>query len=158
LGRYAEYFSGLRFTEAGLDVYSSTVDERGIDMLVRYAPGCCLEIQVKGVRSRNLSYVKKATLGNTPREINRRLCRGYCLAFLMFDDGREPDMYLIPGYAWLKPNALLVNNDVGDRSVGPYISICPAKKHQDTLDQYRFSPALLKEIIAVAQRADGRKV
>ncbi len=147
VGRYAEHIATMRFIEAGLEVYTTEVDDRGIDHLVRYAPGRCLEIQVKSVRGRNLTFVEKKHLGATPQECEERLRAGYCMAFFLFEDGKEPDFFLIPGYAWLTPNDLLKDNPVGDKSVGPYLQLEPTKKAQKILDQYRFSAPLLNEII-----------
>jgi hypothetical protein len=73
IGRYAEHLGTMRFIEAGLEVYSTEVDDRGIDHLVRYAPGRCLELQVKAVRNRNLTFVLKKHLGATPEEVEHRL-------------------------------------------------------------------------------------
>ena len=44
--------------EAGLEVYSTEVDDRGIDQRVRYAPGRCMEIQVKAVYESTLTHVE----------------------------------------------------------------------------------------------------
>src|SRR3990170_2253645 len=35
IGKYAEYFVKMEFTQYGFDVYSSEVDDRGIDFVVR---------------------------------------------------------------------------------------------------------------------------
>ena len=147
VGRYAEHLATLRFIEAGLEVYSTEVDDRGIDQLVRYAPGRCLEIQVKAVRNRNLTYFLKSHLGSTPEAIIKRLVNGYCTAFFMFEDGTEPELFLIPGYAWLTPNDLLKDNPVGDKSIGPNFELNPTQKAQPILDNYRFSASLLEQII-----------
>lgn len=153
LGRYAEHLAMMRFVEAGLEVYSTEVDDRGIDCLVRYAPGRCLEVQVKSVRKRGEAFIEKKHLGSTPEEIIHRLRSGYCMAFLPFEDGREPDMYLIPGYAWLEPNSLLKDYKKGDRSVGPNIAVNPVKKNSSLLERYRFSQKLLGEIIEEIRNA-----
>ena len=147
IGRYAEYLATMRFIEAGLEVYTTQVDDRGIDHLVRYAPGRCLEIQVKAVRNRNLTFVLKKHLGSSPEEIEQRLHCGYCMAFFLFEDGSEPDFFLIPGYAWLTSNDLLKDNPEGNKTCGPNFQLNPTKKAQPILDQYRFSTSLLQPII-----------
>lgn len=147
IGRYAEHIATMRFIEAGLEVYTTEVDDRGIDHLIRYAPGRCLEIQVKSVRGRNLTFVEKKHLGKSPEEIELRLRSGYCMAFFLFEDGYEPDCFLIPGYAWLGPNFLLTDNKIGDKLYGPYFQLNPTKKAQAILDQYRFSFDHLQKIL-----------
>lgn len=152
VGRYAEHIATMRFIEAGLEVYTTEVDDRGIDHLIRYAPGRCLEIQVKAVRNRNLTFVEKKHLGTTPEQAAERLRSGYCMAFFLFEDGREPDFFLIPGYAWLAPNDLLKDNPIGDKTYGPYLQLNPTKKAQSILDQYRFTVDLLEQILRRVKR------
>lgn len=50
LGRYAEYFAKMEFASYGLEVFSSEVDDRGIDFIVKDKTGRFLEIQVKSKR------------------------------------------------------------------------------------------------------------
>jgi len=154
VGRYAEHLATMRFIEAGLEVYTTEVDDRGVDLLVRYAPGRCLEIQVKAVRNRNLAFVLKKPLGSTPEEVEKRLRSGYRIAFFLFEDGSEPDFFLIPGYAWLEPNALLKDIPKANKAVGPNFQLSPTKKAQPILDNYRFSTNLLEEI---TRRASGEQ-
>lgn len=146
IGRYAEHLTTMRFLEAGFEVYTTEVDDRGIDQLVRYAPGRFLEIQVKAVRNRNLTFIKKKHLGKSSEEIEQRLKSGYCVAFLLFEDGFEPDLYLIPGYDFLSPNDLLKDSS-GDKSVGPNFEISPTKKAQPILDRYKFTNELIEDIL-----------
>ena len=94
-----------------------------------------------------MTFVERKHLGANPKEVQDRLRSGYCLAFFLFEDGREPDFYLIPGYAWFEPNDLLKDKVVGDKSVGPSLEISPTKKAQSILDQYRFTPQTLQHII-----------
>ncbi len=152
LGRYAEHWAKLRLIEAGYEVYSTEVDDRGIDLLIRIGPGRCLEIQVKAVRKRNLTFIQKKHLGATPAEVEDRLRSGYCMLFMLFADGIEPKVYLIPGYAWLTPNAGIYDNTAGDRQYGPCLEIRPAKKNEPYLEVYRLNelsvPTIIETIIS----------
>lgn len=49
LGRYAEYYAKMEFTSYGFEVYTSEVDDHGVDFVAKY-PGTSTyyEIQVKG--------------------------------------------------------------------------------------------------------------
>lgn len=147
LGRYAEHWAKLRLIEAGYEVYSTEVDDRGIDLLVRIGAGRCLEIQVKAVRNRNLTFIQKKHLGGSPAEIERRLRSGYCMVFMLFEDGVEPEVYLIPGYAWLTPNAGIYDNAAGDRQYGPCLEIRSAKKNQPYLEPYRLDDQSVSVIV-----------
>jgi len=151
LAQYARHWAALRFIECGLEVYSAGVDDRAIDCLVRYAPGRCLEVNVKAVRNRTRAYIEKEHLGSSPERVEKRLRQGYCVAFFMFEDGREPDMFLVPGYAWLEPNPCIVDNTDSDDDVGPRFEINPSENYQATLDKYRFERQLLAGIIRKAQ-------
>lgn len=146
VGRYAEHLTTMRLLEAGFEVFTSEVDDRGIDHLVRYAPGRCLEIQVKAVRNRNLSYIEKKHLGKSEEEVEQRLKSGYCVAFLLFEEGMESNLYLIPGYDFLSPNDLL-REYPADKSVGPNFAISPTKKAQPILDRYKLTNKLLAEFL-----------
>ncbi len=55
LGRYAEYYAKMEFASYGYDVYTSEVDDHGVDFVARNPDdGQYYEIQVKAVR--NLDY------------------------------------------------------------------------------------------------------
>ena len=55
LGRYAEYYAKMEFASYGYDVYTSEVDDHGVDFVARNPnDGEYYEIQVKAVR--NLDY------------------------------------------------------------------------------------------------------
>lgn len=149
VGRYAEYYTQLRFSEAGYDVYSSEVDERGIDVLVRIAPGRCLEIQTKSLRVTKTKYVffGKRALGENPQEIQARLCGGFCISLVLFSDGCEPDLFLIPGKVWLAPDNLFNSRDYVGLKSHPEFGISITKHNRERLEAYRFTPGLLRRIV-----------
>jgi hypothetical protein len=153
LGQYAEHFAKLRFIECGLDAYSAGPNDRAIDCLIRYAPGRCLEVCVKATRNRNRVFIEKALVGTTPDRIATRLRQAFCVAFFLFEDGREPEMYLIPGDAWLEPNPCIVDSDDNDE-LGPCFEINPLQNYESILDKYRFGRQLLAGIIRKAQNPE----
>lgn len=57
LGRYGEYFAKMEFASYGLDVYTSEVDDHGIDFVVKNKLGKFFEIQVKAIRLVKTGYV-----------------------------------------------------------------------------------------------------
>jgi hypothetical protein len=149
LGQYAEHYAKLRFIECGLDAYSAGPNDRAIDCLIRYAPGRCLEVCVRATRNRNRVAIEKALVGSNPERVKARLSQAFCVAFFLFDDGREPEMYLIPGDAWLEPNPCLVDSDEADE-LGPRLEINPLEKYEEILNKYRFGRQLLASIIRKA--------
>jgi hypothetical protein len=151
LGQYAEHFAKLRFIECGLDAYSAGPNDRAIDSFIRYAPGRCLEVCVKASRNRNRVFIEKALLGSNSERIAARLRQSFCVAFFLFEDGREPEMYLIPGDAFLDPNPCLIDNDGAEDELGPRFEINPLQNYESLLEKYRFGRQLLAGLIRKAQ-------
>jgi hypothetical protein len=53
LSRYAEYFVKMEFILYGFDVYTSEVDDRGIDFVLRKGDTRYFDMQVKSIRNLN---------------------------------------------------------------------------------------------------------
>jgi hypothetical protein len=53
VGRFAEYFVKMEFALYAFEVYTSEVDDRGIDFVARHGAGGFFEVQVKSVRESN---------------------------------------------------------------------------------------------------------
>jgi hypothetical protein len=52
-GRYGEYYIILRLLEEGYEIYTSLVDDRGVDLVVKNVNGNFIEVQIKSVWERN---------------------------------------------------------------------------------------------------------
>lgn len=155
LGRYAEHLATLRFLEAGLEVYSSEVDDRGIDLLVRIGPGRCLEVQVKSVRNvATYTYIRKELIGATAENVAARLSSGFVVCFLVFTDGREPDFYLFPGNVWIAPSPPFVSRDYVGLASKPEFGISVTKSTLPDLERYQFPNKLLSEIFESVTKAE----
>ena len=101
LGRYAEYYAKMEFTSYGFDVYTSEVDDHGVDFVAKPPLGTTYyEVQVKSSRDFGYVYIPKEKMQLTA---NRLVC------YLHFIDGQLPDVYIIPSTAWLAPNAVAVD-------------------------------------------------
>ena len=60
LGRYAEYYAKMEFASYGYDVYTSEVDDHGVDFVARNPDDDqYYEIQVKAVRNLDYVYIRK---------------------------------------------------------------------------------------------------
>ena len=59
VGRYAEYYAKMEFTSYGFDVYTSEVDDHGVDFVAKNLSGEYFEIQVKSVRNDNYVFIHK---------------------------------------------------------------------------------------------------
>ena len=59
IGAYAEYFVKMELTMHGFQVYSTEVDDRGIDFVARRESGPFIEVQVKSLRSMGYVFMQK---------------------------------------------------------------------------------------------------
>ena len=102
LGRYAEYYAKMEFASYGFEVYTSEVDDHGVDFIAKL-PGenRFFEVQVKSVRDYGYIYMTKSKM---PKLSEDRL-----VCYLHFIDGQLPDVFVIPATAWNTPNAVLVD-------------------------------------------------
>lgn len=103
LGRYGEYFAKMEFTKAGFDVYTSEVDDKGIDFVVRKNENEYFDIQVKSVRNYNYIFMRKDKFP---------LRKNLLVALVLFKENKEPTLLLVPSLDWkeLKHHFLVENN------------------------------------------------
>ena len=126
LGQYAEYYAKMEFASYGFEVYTSEVDDHGVDFVVKNEAGKFLEVQVKSVRDRNYTFIKKSKM---VLDDNHLVC------YLLFDDEKLPGCYLFPATVWKVPDGSLFSyKDYEDAEFG----INASKKNQDKLDMFRF--------------------
>jgi hypothetical protein len=114
VGRYGEYFAKMALVRAGFDVFSPEVDDKGIDFVLRIDGDTPRyhDVQVKTVRRTNYVFLRKDQFRRTPNLL---------LALVILDEGREPDMYLIPSRAWREAKPPFVDRDYdGKRSAPEY--------------------------------------
>jgi hypothetical protein len=129
VGRYAEYFAKMEFTLYGFEVYTSEVDDRCVDFVVRRSGGQFYDVQVKSVRGFSYIFIPKSKFPISPHRL---------VAAVLFHQDQEPELYLLPMTAWLAPNALLVSREYEGKKSAPEWGINPSRKNQPILDAYRF--------------------
>jgi hypothetical protein len=134
LGRYAEYLAKMEFASYGMDVYTSEVDDKGIDFIIKDKNNRFCEIQVKSLRSSTYTFVQKSKF-NLDNE-NLYLC------LLIFNDGYLPEVFLIPSKTWKTPNAMFVDREYKDKKSKPEYGISYSKKHYDLLYKYRIEESI----------------
>lgn len=100
VGAYAEYFVKMELTMHGFQVYSTEVDDRGIDLVARRDNGPFIEIQVKSLRGMGYVFMQKSKFP---------LRENTYLALALFTEEHEPELFLIPSAVWLSPNATFVD-------------------------------------------------
>lgn len=132
LGKYAEYFAKMEFTSYGFEVFTSEVDDRGIDFIVKDRTGQFCEIQVKALRGYGYVFAQKSQFN-----INND---NLYMTLLVFREGQMPDLFLIPSNVWRLPNNVFVdrNYDKPDLKSNPEYGINISKKNYDFLYQYEF--------------------
>lgn len=110
LGKCAEYFVKMEFALHGFHVYTSEVDDHGIDFVVHRDQNVYYDVQVKSARNLNYIFLLKDKFA---------LRKNLLAVIVLFFDGEPPQLYLIPSLAWLKPNALLQSRDYKGKKSKP---------------------------------------
>jgi hypothetical protein len=129
VGRYSEYFTKMEFTLYGFEVYTSEVDDRCVDFVVRQRNGQFFDVQVKSVRGYNYIFIPKSKFPIVPHRL---------VAVVVLHAGREPELYLIPMTAWLTPSALLASRDYTGLKSDPEWGINISRKNQPLLETFKF--------------------
>ena len=128
LGRYAEYYAKMEFASYGFEIYTSEVDDHGIDFIAKGKNGKFYELQVKAVRQSNYVYMQKDKWNIFAPNIY--------LILLIFEDGSLPDGYLIPSAAWQFPNELLCDKYYGGLKSKTEYGLKLSKKNMPILKSY----------------------
>lgn len=134
VGKYAEYLVKIALVSHGLDVYSSEVDDRGIDFVVKKDHQTYFDIQVKSIRGRNYIFFPKSKF--MPRE-------NLFAAVAVFIEGEPPHLFLIPSIHWLYPNSLLVERDYKGLRSPPEWGLNISAKNWPVLDSYRIEKTIV---------------
>ncbi|RZB34120.1 MAG: hypothetical protein SRB2_03513 [Desulfobacteraceae bacterium Eth-SRB2] len=129
VGAFAEYFVKMELTMYGFQVYTTEVDDRGIDFVTKYENGPYLEIQVKSIRSKGYVFMQKEKFA-----LNENLY----LALAILNQGETPDLYLIPSTAWKKHDAIFVDRNYENLKSKPEWGNNLSMKNMPLLEGYRF--------------------
>ena len=127
LGRYAEYFVKMELTRHGFDIYTSEVDDRGIDFVIRKDAATYYDVQVKSVRNWNYIFFSKDKF---------KLRRNLLAVVAIFVENEPPHLFMIPATAWQKPNALLVDRDYAGKKSKPEWGLNSSQKNRQLLNQF----------------------
>jgi hypothetical protein len=114
IGAYAEYFVKMELTMYGFQVYSTEVDDRGIDFVARHENGSFIEVQVKSLRPTDYVFMHKAKF--SPGD-------SLYLALALFEEGKLPELYLIPSVVWRKPDDVFVDRPYEGLKSKPEINL-----------------------------------
>ena len=136
VGKYAEYFAKMEFASYGLEVYTTEVDDRGIDFIIKDKNGRFSEIQVKSLRGTGYVFMQKSKFDITNKNLY--------LALLIFNVGEMPDVFIIPAQAWEVPNEVFVdrNYDKPGQTSKPEWGINISKKNYSILEIFKFEETI----------------
>ena len=146
LGRYGEYYAKMEFSSYGFDIYTSEVDDHGVDFVARHpATGFYYEVQVKSIRGYSYVYVQKDKMPLRPERL-------FC--FLRFVDGSLPEVYILPATVWLTPDKTFVGRDFsgGGQISRPEWGINVSRKNLPCLAPHR-----AECFFAALERDNGEK-
>jgi hypothetical protein len=136
LGKYAEYLAKMEFVLLGCDVFTSEVDDHGIDFVVRTKEGTHYDVQVK-------SYRPGTTYVYLPRVHPSLL-----LAVVQFVDGELPALFLVQSCVSGGPNPMFKKcyyTEAGKREFEWGLSL--AKKNLALLEKDHAFHAMISNLV-----------
>lgn len=145
VGAYAEYFVKMEMTMYGFQVYTTEVDDRGIDFVVRYDAESYIEIQVKSIRSLGYVFMQK-----TKFKPHKNL---YLALGILFQD-EPPILYLIPSTVWLSPDSVFVERSYKGLKSKPEWGLNISKKNISVLEKYKFE-ATIQRLTSISSQANS---
>lgn len=136
LGRYGEYFAKMEFTSYGFDVYTSEVDDHGIDFVAKSCDGVFYEVQVKSVRNDSYTFIRKSKI---------KLDKRHLICFIRFIEGELPYCYVIPATVFIEPDgSLFSSRDYEGLKSKPEFGISVTKKNLEVLQKYSVDKILVE--------------
>jgi hypothetical protein len=130
VGAYVEYFVKMELTMYGFQVYSTEVDDRGIDFVARHERGSFIEVQVKSLRGKGYVFMQKTKFA---------LSDSLYLALGILTERKEPCLYLIPSRIWESVSTTFVSRDYGgDLKSKPEWGVNISGKNLATLAPFHF--------------------
>jgi hypothetical protein len=133
IGKVGEYWVKLFLTLAGFDIYTTEVDDKGIDFVIRTSVDKHLDVQVKAIRLATTSYVFVEK-----ERWEFKLRENLFMALVLIENNAPPATYLIPSTAWLVPNLVFKDRDFGEgKKSKPEWGINLSKRNLPLLEQFQ---------------------
>lgn len=130
LGTFCEYYAKMSLASYGLSIYTTEVDDHGIDFVAETQKGF-LKFQVKSIRSgTNYVFMHKDTFDITDSSLY--------LILILLKDGEHPIEYIIPSSAWNNIDSkLFVYHAYEDKKSPPEYGINISQKNMPELETYK---------------------
>lgn len=135
LGTFCEYYAKMALASYGMSIYTSEVDDHGIDFVAESTEGF-LKFQVKSVRvNTNYVFMREEYFNSEDPSLY--------MILIILKDGEHPDMYMIPASAWkTKESKLLVYHAYGGKKSAPEYGVNLSARNQPELEQYKLDKML----------------
>lgn len=129
LGTFCEYYAKMTLTSYGMSIYTSEVDDHGIDFIAENKKGF-LKFQVKSVRQ-NTKYVfmRADHFDITDESL-------YLMLFLL-KDGEHPTIYIFPASVWQKENSIFVYHAYEGKKSKPEYGLNLSAKNIPHLEEFK---------------------
>jgi len=137
VGKYAEYLVKMELVRNGMDVYTSEVDDRGIDFVIRIDQGKYIDVQVKSIRKSKTSYIffPKSSF---------KLRKDLMAAIVIFINGKPPLISLILSERWRNPDEVFKDKDYPEGTSPPEWGFSVSKKGLAVLEEYTVEKGIKK--------------
>ena len=135
LGTFCEYYAKMALSSYGLDIYTSEVDDHGIDFVAE-GKSNFLKFQVKSIRTATSQYVfmRKEHFDIEDKNL--------FLLLVMLTDGQHPAIYLIPASAWQQESKVFVYHAYEGKKSKPEYGVNASGKHMAELEAYKLENML----------------
>lgn len=134
LGKYGEYYAKMEFASYGFDVYTSEVDDHGVDFVAKGRDGLFYEVQVKAVRNENYTFIKQDKIVLDDRHL---------ICYLRFVDGALPECYVFPATVFINPDGSIFSfREYEGLKSKPEYGINFSKKNYEGFQKYRIERML----------------
>lgn len=129
LGAFCEYYAKMALTSYGMSIYTSEVDDHGIDFIAENKKGF-LKFQVKSVR-KNTKYVfmRKDHFNIADESL-------YLMLFLL-KDGEHPTIYIIPASVWKEKSSIFVYHAYEGKKSKPEYGLNLSDKNIPHLEKFK---------------------
>ncbi|MFJ8531678.1 hypothetical protein [Bacillus sp. NPDC094106] len=131
-GRHGEELAKLKFRYYGFDICTSKVFGKGLGFKIKKDDNY-YDIKVRTLMKLDYVYFEKSTIS---------LRDDLLVVWVLFNEGKEPDFYLIPSTVWEKPNGVFVSRDYEGLKTEPEWGINISEKNLPELERYRFEKTM----------------
>lgn len=135
LGTFCEYYAKMTLTSYGMSIYTSEVDDHGIDFVAE-TPSGFKKFQVKALRQGSTYTFMREEHFNINDD-------SLYLFLLVLNDGEHPNMFIIPTSAWKEANSnIFVYHAYEGKKSKPEYGVNISTKNKPFLDKYRIENML----------------